>query len=874
MLFDLKYAFRQFIKSPGFTAVAVIILALGIGANAAVFTVIDTLLLRGLPVQHPEELVVATIPRQTLGASYPLYKAARRGAKSFSGFVGISSFMRSMVATGSGRTDIVSANTSMVSGDFFSFLGVRPALGRILTPADDKPGSAHTVALLSDAFWRREFGADPGVIGKTILIDSVPFSIVGVAPAGFLGIEVGTPTDIWAPLEADLIVEPSDIVRFSEPRAFNHFWIHLLGRVRPGIAPATAKAELGVIYKAELQREGAPEQFLRTSPFARPNLSPAGSGFVPNRETVASLLQVLLLVVGMVLVIACANVAGLILARSSARQREFAIRSALGAARRHLIRQLLVESMMIALAAGALGLLFAHWGTSWLAEYLPAGEIVNPAIDGRVLAFAALVSIGTGVLVGLLPVTRLSQLAIISAIKDNASSLAGGSGNKLSHVLVALQIAISICLLAGSGLFIRTLQNLRNVDLGFDPSNLAMTTLQFDATYSSARRITLTREVWLALQQMPGVTGATFSVQGGGLVTAGGLVTVARAYDAACFPEGYLLTPNQPAPQAHCAFVGPGYLTTLGIPLYRGRDIDAADVFPAGSGSTASDSKTPATGPNAPASASGSANTGSTANSSPGATPGVFSSDAIIVDEAFVKKFYPNENPLGHLVQTLGLTCRIVGVAKDTRQWDLRESHPFEIYLPATAWCRIIWPSPLFGMWAQLRTSANPATFGSDVRKTVDSVDPRLRTLDYGTMNDRISQSMFQERMMAQTAGCFSLFALFLASLGLYGVLAYAVTRRTREIGVRMALGASAADVILLILRGGMAVAAAGCVVGAIAAAALSHLIASRLYGVPPLDPVTFLATIVVLLLVALLACWIPARRATKVDPLVALRAE
>ena len=608
MITDLKSAFRQFIKSPGFTAVAVIILALGIGVNAAVFTVIDTLLLRGLPVRHPEELVVATLPRLHFGASYPLYQAARRGAKTFSGFVGFATASHSIAATGVGRTGVTSASVSLVSGDFFSFLNVPPALGRALAPTDDKTGAAHTVAVLSDAYWKRAFGADPGVIGKTVLVDNVPISVVGVAPAGFCGVEVGIPADLWIPLEADPILAPGDSVRFNDATAGDHFWIHLLGRVRPGTALSAANAELAVIYRTEFLREGASAQALRSLP--SPTLSPAGSGYVANRGTVASLLNMLLLIVGMVLVIACANVAGLLLARSAARQKEFALRAALGAARRHLTRQLLVESMMLAAPAGALGLLLSHWGTFCLARYLPAGDTVSPTIDGRILAFAVAASVGTGVLVGLLPIARLGRLAIIDTIKSQAGTLAGGSGNRLSHVLVASQIALSICLLAGSGLFIRTLQNLKNVDTGFDPSNLAATLVKFDNAYTTMQRITLAREVWLALQQTPGVSRATFSLAGGGFLSGGD-----RRQDA-FIPEGYIRGHNEPPLEAHVTYAGPGFLTALGTPLYRGRDINFADVFPT--------------------------------------QPGVLSSDVAVVNEAFVKKFYPHEDPLGRIVHVPG----------------------------------------------------------------------------------------------------------------------------------------------------------------------------------------------------------------------------
>jgi len=842
MYSDFKYALRQLIKRPGFTAVAVLILALGIGSNTAVFTVIDALLLRGLAVHNPGELVLIEPKNSSSYFSYPSFVQFRDQNRSLAGIVGFSEAGRSMIANGFGRSDVVPILACGVSGNFFSVLGVPTSLGRALTPDDDRNDSPRYVTVLDHSFWQRQFGSDPAVLGKTILVDNAELTIVGVAAPNFRSV-TGRQVNLWTPLQMDPILNPGDLRRFHEPTASGHFWLRIMGRMRPGVKPETVIAELDVIFQRGLTSAGFLPQGPQDHDFGKIELFPGGSGFIANRDQVGSLLNILLIVVGVVLFVACSNVASLLLARTAARQREFALRAALGAGRGRLIRQLMLESLILATGGGLVGLLFAHWGTLTLAGFLPGEAGLDLSLDGLVLSYTAAVTITTGVLVGLIPSLRFSRLDLITALKAQASTVAGGASQKLNRSLVVAQIALSVCLLAGAGLFVRTLENLKNIDVGFNPNSLLMAYLQFDRKYDASHMATASKDLQSAFEALPGVRSATFSWGGGGLMTG---ADVRWNFFGV---EGYAPKPGEPKLYAYTAYVGPRFFETLGVPLLRGRGFGFADVFPLAG------------------------------------QPAQNTTGEIVVNESFARKFFGTIDPIGRPIRipdddsaaAYGIkptTYKVIGVARDTKELNLRDNNLLQFYLPSMVVTQL--PGILLphGMIFELRTLGDPSALASSIQHAIRITDPKMRSMFITTMENSIDQTVFQERMIAQTAGFFSLFALVLASLGLYGVLAYNVTQRTREIGVRMALGARSGNIISLILQQGLGMTAVGCVAGMVAAMALAHLIASRLYGIPALDPLTFVFTIAVLLTVALLACWLPARRATKVDPMIALRAE
>ena len=839
MLSDLKYAFRQLIKRPGFTTVAVLILALGIASNTAVFTVIDTLLLRGLPVGHPEELMGVSSKGATPTSAnsvelfpYALFEQFRDHAQSLAGAIAFRQDGRSLIASGFSHNDIVPVSTNLVSGNFFPVLGVPAVLGRTLAPDDDQADAPRAVVVLSYAFWQRQFGADPAVLGKTVLVDNVQVAIVGVAAPGFSGAEVGSPIDLWLPLHLETIFLNSPRL-LQEPGASGAYWLRLMCRLQPEVKRKAANAELNVIFQEVLANAGVSPKVRED--YGKIELQPGGSGFIAGRAQVASMLDILMIVVGMVLVIACANVASLLLARTAVRQREFALRTALGAGRGRLIRQLLIESLLLAAAGGSMGFLLAHWGTLVLAAYLPIGASLNLSPDGRVLSFTAVASVVTGVLAGLLPALRFSRLNLVTALKDQAGTLAGGSSQRLNKALVMAQIALSVCLLAGAGLFVRTLENLRNVDLGVNRRNLLLAHVPFEKGDDATRRAILSKDLLAALEGLPGVRGDSFFWGSGGLLS--GHSVGSRGFGNIDFSvDGYVPKQDEQPPAAYAVYVGPRFFETMGLPLLRGHGFELADVFPVGS------------------------------------PPIKNNIGGVVINESIARKYFGNSDPIGRVIRMPHpqlMLFKIIGVAKNTKELNLRDDSLFEIYLPCSAI-----PGPPDGITLALRTSNNPLSLSPSVRSMIHTTAPKLPNPFFNTIDNAVDRSLSQERMIAQTAGLFSVFALLLASLGLYGVLAYNVTQRTREIGVRMALGARSGNIISLILRQGMGLALIGCVAGTGAAMALAHLIASRLYGIPALDPFTFLLTAAVLLTVALLACWLPARRATKVDPMVALRAE
>jgi putative ABC transport system permease protein len=830
---DLRYGARMLVKKPGFTLIAVFTLALGIGANTSIFTVINTLLLRSLPVKDPAGLVLlASVNRTGPGYSfsYPLYEQLRDGGRSLSGlFAAAEVSKHRMIADGT-ETEFIRAQE--VTGNFFSVLGTSAALGRTLTTEDDQASNPQPVAVISHNFWQRRFGADSAVVGKTIKFDDVPLTIVGITPPDFFGFQPGEHPDLWWPMQMGSQVDPSG--RGQWLKREGTWWLRLMGRVPGGGNRQQAQAELDVIfqrYMAEFASKraskwGAMER--RAFSERKLELQPGNVGYTELRRQFRQPLLILMTAVGLVLSIACANVASLLLARGAARQHEFSIRSALGAGRFRLARQLLTESVLLAGLGGLLGLLIAQWGTVALQMLmrLESDSIsFNLAPDARVLGFTTVVSLLTGILFGLAPALRGSRLDLASALKGTAGSVSGhASRQRLLQPLVIVQVALSLVLLIGAGLFVRTLEKLKGLDAGFNRENVTLFDLDFTQSINTERRVALYRELLARLEALPGVRVASLSTFY--LLSGGGWSERVGA-------EGYAASPGEDL-TCFGLMVSPRFFETFGTPILKGRDLGPQDDRPAGKSN---------------------ADTQRTA----------------VINEAMSRRYFGDANPVGRYFYFTGRPeqkYEIVGVVKDAKYLSLRAPAPPTYYVPFFQE-----PGDMRITFA-LRTMSDPGALTHSIRRVVREVDPTVQAHDVRSMDDVVNTSLHQERVLAQLGSFFSLFALALACLGLYGVLSFAVVQRTREIGLRLALGAQRKDVLILVVSQGLKLALLGLAIGIVAALAMTRYVASLLYGVSATDPATFAGVALLLTGVALLAALVPARRATKVDPMIALRTE
>jgi predicted permease len=829
---DIRYGVRVLAKNPGFTAVAVLTLALGIGANTAIFSLINALLLKSLPgVKDPQRLALVTVNGWP-NLSYPLYEHLRDNSQSFSGlFAGAGISKRTLRVVGSGAVEEVPAWNQAVSGNFFSVLGARAILGRTLTPDDDRAGAPQPVAVLSYDFWERRFGRDPAVLGKTVMLGEVPLTIVGVAAREFLGFVVGSRPDLWWPIQMVPQVQAWDDALTEGGSQ----WLQIAGCRKPDVVEAQAQDEVGVVFQQMLLAQPGKwplSETDRQKSLTRIELRPAGMGFTWLHREFNRMLFVLMAIVGLLLLVACTNLAGLLLARGAARQREFSVRAALGAGRVALIRQLVTESLLLALAGGVLGLLLAQWGVRLLANYLPEqGDAVQLQLtpDLRILAFTFLVSLGTGLLFGLLPAWRSSRLDVRTALKDQAGNLMGRlSGQSWNKALMVAQIALSCCLLIGAGLFVRTFQKLRTVDVGFDRENLMVFGLTLGKGYeNSSRRGSLYEDVVQRVQNLPSVRSVSMSsIQslGGGEIGVG-LDKVAVAGPDATADEGL---------DVRGTAVGLGYFQTMHIPLLLGRDFSPQDELMA--------QTDPA-----------------------GQVP-----RPVILDQTSARRLFGEENPVGKLLRTRRSSraqLEVIGVVGDVIHKGLRGGPRISVY------CLVTYRSGLLEFF-HIRTSGSPLAAATAIRQVVRELDPQVEVSGLHTTDDLVNDQLRRERMLSQLSGFFSLTALALVCLGLYGILSYNVARRTREIGVRMALGAQKYDVLSGVIRQGMTLTLVGCGLGVLLAVALTRIISSLLYGVTPTDPLTFALTVLLLGAVAFVSCWLPARRAARIDPMVALRCE
>lgn len=864
LLADVRYGLRQLRRNPGFTAVAIITLALGIGANTAIFSLIDALMLRSLPVRDPAQLVVLRwsghkSPRffgyssfgdcpTNMGAaevvgcsfSYPFFENLRSKSAVFSSltaFAGPGDFDLS----GNGPASI--ARGEFVSGDYFSTLGVRSAVGRTIIPSDDSP-SAAPVIVLSYAYWQKAFGGERSAVGRTIHLNNIPFTIAGVAAPTFTRLSPGKTQDFWLPIAM--------LARLGIPWAQNlhdstNWWVVIVARLKPGVPRARAQASANLLFRNELLHGAKP--LSKPSDAVALTLVPAQEGLTGVRAQFSTQLYVLMFAVGIILLIACANVAGLLLARSAARAKEIAVRLAIGAGRTRICRQLLTESLMLSLAGGALGVVFVYWGvhavTGLISEH--NSPILRVAPDGRILAFTIGISLITGILFGLAPALRSTRLDLTPTLKESASSTLGSRTTRSRKIsfgdaLVVLQVGLSIVLLAGAGLLVRTLENLRSINPGFDTHNILLFGLNPTlAGYKDAQIQSLYRTLQGRLTALPGVVSVSYSsdVLLSGSMWATDLRIVGQ--------------PEKKTLQVDGLATGPGFFRTLRIPLLEGRAFTRADFEQAAEANAASDA----------------------AKTSPKTQPARAPAPVpVLVNAAFVRADLHNQNPLGKLLtQNTGPwdagkppapDWEIIGVVGNTKYSSLRRGvHP-TIFIPQVGG----------GARFELRTAGNPTVLISMVRGAVNRVDSRLPLFDVSTQSQTIDELLMRERLVARLGTFFGALALLLACIGLYGLLAYEVVRRTREIGIRVALGAQKRDVLKHVIGRGMILAVVGVAIGIGAALGLSRFLTSLLYNVKATDPLTFAAVSLILIGVALLACYIPARRAAKVDPMVALRHE
>ena len=935
---DIRFGLRMLAKSPGFATVAILTLALGIGANTAIFSLIDAVMLRSLPVENPSELVLLKWGARNAPNIHGYMTSGdcptdlRPGATNPSGcsfsepmfreiaqaniFLATAAFANSgrLNLTGNGPATVI--NGQLVSGDFFRTMGLKAAIGRLVDTPDDTP-SAAAVAVLNYGYWQSAFGGSRDVVGRTIELNNVAFTIVGVAEQRFTGITPGSDYDVWLPL--------SDAQRITDPMRWrnrssdaSNWWLTIIGRRKPGTQLAQMQTVVSSLFRNEtlhgsvplfqageptgppsprqgaaaggnpqLRREilggGAPvlaggtvsigsqtrPQAEGTKPPVPPashgsptpdgknapteasgprtlstvadnpqvTLLPAQSGLTGTRTRYSNPLYVLMLAVGIILLIACANVAGLMLARAAARQKEMAVRLALGAGRSRVARQLLTESVMLSALGGMLGILFAYWGAHFIIAFVSSNQTrplgFATGVDLRVLGFTIAVSLFTGILFGIAPTFRGTRVDLTPTLKEGqgSSGRSGHGGGKwfsIGNGLVVAQVALAMVVLVGAGLMVRTLANLRSIDVGFDSHNILV--FGVDPTligYKGSQLDAFYRDLQGRLSEVPGVKSASYSM---GALLSGGLMITSFHWPG---------TPADQNSDADALGVGPNFFETLHIPFLAGREFNASDFKVSASNS--------------------------------GATP-TLAPTPVIVNQAFAEKYVGKENPIGKLFGQSEADgdgpgspgYEIIGVVRDAKYSDLRREIHATLYMPQS----------LGGASFELRTMADPRAILPAIREVVAQVSTNLPLFDIKTESEQIDRLLFQERLVARLSGFFGLLALVLACVGLYGLLSYEVSRRTREIGIRMALGAQPESVLKLVLRQGIVLAIVGAAAGIGVALGVMRYLSSMLYDVHANDPLTMIAVSVLLTLVALAACWIPARRATRVDPIVALRYE
>ena len=822
---DIHYALRMLRKNPGFSIVAVLSLALGIGANTTIFSLLNAVLLRPLPVESPDRLVALMVSkpdrRPDSSFSYPLYKELRDKNTVFSDV-----FAHNMVpvtitiGTGSER-----AISEMVSGNFFTALGVKPAYGRLLDASDDVQQDGHPVAVINYQFWQNRFSGSPDAVGQVIRLNGFPFTIVGIAPRGFFGVEVGASPDLWVPImmQAQVMIggPPGNML---ERRTA--YWLPVMARLKPGVSEQEAQAGADLLYQQLLQED------VQKLPADHPmrgflagrqvELQPVSRGLSRLRAQFSWPLLVLMGMVALVLLAACVNLANLLLARSASRRKEIAIRLAVGASRFRLIQQLVTESLLLALMGGALGLAFAYYAGDIALAFLPKSTVpmaLQLRIDMSVLIFTLVVSILTGILFGLTPALQTTRTDLNSALKSGKVMVQGRRRFELTSGLIIGQVVLSLVLLADSALLVRSLQNLRSTDSGFDSAQVLTASLDTKlGNYDDQRARTFYTDLLARLGSLPGVKAASLA-DGGPLSRARTVVGVSI--------EGSPAPPGQ-QPDAVVTHIAPGFFDTLGMRLLAGRDITDNDREA--------------------------------------------SLKMAVVNESFAQRFFSDGNTIGKHIGLGGegspLDTQIVGVVRSAKDILRDEAEP-TIYLPFTQGSEGSGPRILY-----VRAGQDPSTLFESVRRVVSNLDQNLPVLSMKTLTQQVDDSLVQERMMATLASFFGLMALVLAAVGLYGVTSYRVAQRRREFGIRLALGAQRGQLQWLILRNTLVLVLCGIVVGLPAAIITTRLVKSFLFGLTTTDPLTFAIVMMILVITAILAAYLPARRASRVDPIIVLRDE
>ncbi len=837
LLHDLRYGLRMLTRSPGFTAVAIVSLALGIGANTAIFTIAKKVLFDTLPVKDPQQLRLlswvsghdqqvplvwgdastnATGDRVSTSFSYPVFQELRKKTDAVQDLFAFKDIQ--LTAAVDGHPDLI--NAELVSGNTFNALGIAPILGRTLTPADDAAPGIGPVAVISEAYWASHFSRSPSALGKTIALNGVPIAIVGVLPATFTGLEIDTTSQLFVPLtmQPQLLPRPQNgsASLLDNPQSW---WLLVMARLRPDVPEARAQSELDAILRpaaiAGMPDGKAPTQF-------HLQFQPGDRGLDYLKDGFAKPSYVLLSLSGLVLLLACVNLANLLLARATAREREISTRLALGAGRVRIVRQMLTESLLLSSLGGAAGLLVGYLSRNLIPHLLAKSwspDIIAPQFDWRVIVFTIAISLATGILFGLVPAWQATRANVHSGLKDATHATAGHRKTSLGKSLVVFQIALSAILLIGAGLFVRTLVNLNHTPLGFQAENILLFRLDPPRTrYTGPQTAALYRQLEEKLTAIPGVRAISLST----------IAIIGDGYSGSTFHvSGRPIVKGEGRIQMN--IVGKDYFATLGIPILRGRSFNVHDT------------------PTSP--------------------------HVAVVNRTLAQKYFPNEDPLGQTFDSEdavdGVPIQIIGISADTRYANLRRPTPPLFYLPLEQHT-----DHAGRMIVELRTFADPTAFVNQVRAVVTSLDPNLPLIEVRTMTQQIASSLSNERIFAQLTSGFGLLALILATIGIYGIMAYTVARRTSEIGIRMALGSSAGQVLTMVLQEASWMAAAGIALGIGAALLLVRFIGAMLYGLSSFDPLTLIGTATILGLIALLAGLGPARRAARIDPIRALRHE
>jgi len=827
----MRFALRQLRKNPGFSLAAILSLALGIGANTAIFTLLDQVLLRPLPVSHPEELVrlqwngqnnAININGDSL--SYPAYLDFRDRNQVFNGV--ICRFSVQLSVAYPGQTELLDGD--LVSGNYFDVLGVGPALGRVLHPQDDRIPGGHPLAVLSYAYWNSRFHRDPTVVGRSITVDGLPLTIIGVAQSTFNGIELGYSPRIWIPVAMKTQMTQGFFSEFFNLDNRRAFWLQAFARLRSGVTPQQAQASLQPMFHSMLQTETQSKGFETASASARAQflkssiqVLAASQGRTSLREEYELPLRILMGIVALVLVIACANVANLLLERAIGRRREIAVRLALGARLSHIVRQSLTESLLLALAGGAAGLLLADWTDAALVSFLSTGETplgLATSPDLRVLAFTLAMCLVTGLLFGLAPVFAARRVDVAESLKESARSVAASHG-WFRRTLVVAQVALSALLLIGAGQFLRTLVNLQTLDLGLDTNNVIAFSVNPSLNgYGKPKSRQLYHTLLQAVRETPGVqsSGASAIALLGDEWWASDVITDIGSKRA-------------DAEDPNFSLVSQGYFSALRIPIVAGRDFSAADA--AGKQRVA------------------------------------------VVNQNFVNQYFAGRNAVGHRIgmgsDPGGKTdIEIIGVMKDAKYNNVRTPFRPQVFLDNDQ------NDDIQRINFYVRTTADPHNMYAALRRTVQQIDPDIPVFDLRTLTEQADITLVRERMIASLAAAFALLATVLAAVGVYALIAFSVTRRTREIGIRVALGAPNQTVLWNIMRVVFALVLAGACIALVAAWTLARFVAAELYGVAPHDALSMATAILLLAAVAALAGYLPARRALRINPIAALGSE